>query len=233
MIIYNIKASERDVLENFFLMSEGITPGENITDNNKNEIRFACPREQGSEYILLCRFKNWKEITEEYAMGSSKFPPLDSRLIFGKVIYDGKMLNFPDTFEDVLHYAFRQTGREDIPEPYPEEPSMIARLAYELYKEAWVQNISPKTIQNTKAEYGKAFVNGDFDGSLSEYINEYGYGGQLYVCLDEFLNAEYRDTEYMKELFAMYLTDHDSMEKGWNEYLEDIKKYDLEEDIER
>ena len=37
--------------------------------------------------------------------------------------------------------------------------------------------------------------------SFDDYIYEFGYNGELYVCYEEFVNAEYLDEYYMKELF--------------------------------
>lgn len=247
MMIHIIEASDREALEDFFLTPEGILPNGNTIDNNTNKIRFAYPA-YGPEsgFISLCCFENWKEITEEYMRGTPALPPLDSRLAFDRVIYDGKILDFPDTFEDVLHYAFRQTGREDIPEPYPKEPSIIARFAYELYKIDWVKHISPAIRLDTIRLYAAACAEERFDGTFDEYVHEYGYNyihkdghrgnvsppygyGAIYASCAEFLDAEYRDTDYMKKLFTQY----NCSAKEWGEYLGDIKKDDLEEDLER
>lgn len=59
--------------------------------------------------------------------------------------------------------------------------------------------------KSIESEYRSAFINGDFDGSLQEYIATY---------------------------FPEYFPDYDSQEKRWNEYLEDVKGPDLEEEQE-
>ena len=44
---------------------------------------------------------------------------------------------------------------------------------------------------------------------------EFGYDGELYVCYDEFLDNEYLEEDYIKELL--------DNEKLYNKYLEDLK----------
>ncbi len=73
----------------------------------------------------------------------------------------------------------------------------IDELAYKLYKTNWVNSrISPEVQLDTIREWYK-YSNGE---GLSTYIEEEGYHGALYVCYEEFMDAEFRDEEFMKEL---------------------------------
>lgn len=48
-----------------------------------------------------------------------------------------------------------------------------------------------------------------------EFLYEQGFGnGSLFVCKDEFLNAEFKDPAYMKHLLSLMLN-HKTMEAFW------------------
>ena len=76
---------------------------------------------------------------------------------------------------------------------------MIQQIAYELYKEDWKKEhgiTREKEMTNIRDYYEVAY-----DGYLYEdYVFEYGYSGELYVCFDEFLDNEYQDEKYMCDL---------------------------------
>ena len=82
----------------------------------------------------------------------------------------------------------------------------MRRNAYELYKADWMSRISTERrldlIRNHIQESILEFPNETEYTSLEEYIEDVGFNGELYVCYDEFLNAEYKDEEYMRELFS-------------------------------
>ena len=93
----------------------------------------------------------------------------------------------------------------------------IRELAYELYKMDWMRRIScgvqmevlKEYYQETDKDYQKEY-------SFGDYVFENGYHGQLYVCYNEFLRAEYLDESYMRSLF--YKND-----ELFKEYQEDLK----------
>jgi len=89
----------------------------------------------------------------------------------------------------------------------------ISQYAYELYKIDWEQshNISGKRKLEAYREYTQLCLEEEADpltmqySSLSystfeDFLEEHGYHGELYVCYDEFLNAEYLDDGYMEYL---------------------------------
>lgn len=80
---------------------------------------------------------------------------------------------------------------------YEEEEEMEAtRKAYEEYKKEWVKDhISEEIQEETHEEYLDYCldINVDDDYTFEDYLNEYGYNGQLYVCFEEFVNNEYQE----------------------------------------
>ena len=75
----------------------------------------------------------------------------------------------------------------------------IKELCYELYKVDWMTRISSDRIADSlKDFYAESSENGSV--TYDEYITENGYDGELYACYDEFLDSEYTDEQYMREL---------------------------------
>lgn len=96
----------------------------------------------------------------------------------------------------------------------------IKELAYELYKQDWIDShVTPQmsldTIKNYYKEKQECIDEGyPMDYSFDEWLEIEGYCGFLYVCYDEFCEAEYLDKEYMVDLLndnkmfiEMYLAD--------------------------
>lgn len=78
----------------------------------------------------------------------------------------------------------------------------IRELAYELYKIEWKRRISPGIQMDVIKNYYQEFDEEDRkEYTFEDYIFDYGYFGQLYVCYGEFLNAEYLDESYMRYIF--------------------------------
>ena len=81
---------------------------------------------------------------------------------------------------------------------------MLKKYAYEAYKLDWKR--SHGITEEKELHYIKDYYDGfeeeyeDEDYSYEEYLEEVGYGGECYVCYDEFLDNEYLDEEYMEEL---------------------------------
>ena len=95
----------------------------------------------------------------------------------------------------------------------------ISEVAYELYKQDWVENNTSKEMRmdalRVYYEYRQECIEMDTEiDSFEEWISEVGYGqGSLYVCYEEFCDMEYHDKEYMcsllnnEKLIAMYYKD--------------------------
>ena len=87
----------------------------------------------------------------------------------------------------------------------------ISEVAYLKYQLNWFSKnrISFEDVVNNVLEY----MEENPGNSLEDWELESGYMGSLYVCKDEFLDAEYRNKEFMKELLTP---------SEYQEYLEDV-----------
>lgn len=92
----------------------------------------------------------------------------------------------------------------------------ISELSYQLYIIQWKHEyITPEIEADAWKDYFENTEAEDFaEYSFDDYLWDCGYaGGALYVCYEEFLNAEYLDEDYIKELleneelYEMYLKD--------------------------
>ena len=94
----------------------------------------------------------------------------------------------------------------------------ISDLCYELYKLDWIRRISAERQMDAMKDWYQEVAPEDReDISPADWIFDQGYQGELYVCKDEFLGAEFLNEEYIKgildndELFAEYKS---SFKKG-------------------
>lgn len=84
----------------------------------------------------------------------------------------------------------------------------ISEIAYELYKQNWVDTHTTREMRldalREYYSYRKECIDNNFEiDSFDEWISEIGYGsGSLYVCYEEFCDMEYHDKEYMCELLS-------------------------------
>lgn len=78
----------------------------------------------------------------------------------------------------------------------------IQEALYELYKIDWLHShmITAERQMDVVRQYYCAVKSGDVDCSLTECIEEYGYDGELYACFDEFMENEYEDVAYIRQL---------------------------------
>lgn len=91
----------------------------------------------------------------------------------------------------------------------------IKKLCYELYKVDWKHDhgITPKREMMTIKDYYEGLVDDDAEFTYEDYLEEFGYDGEIYACYDEFCDNEYEDEEYMrlllkkKKLINLYLKD--------------------------
>lgn len=81
------------------------------------------------------------------------------------------------------------------------------RIAYNIYIEKWkLDHLSPESEFNQMISYAKDFCDYASDADDCDYIDyqdylfENGYNGSLYVSYNEFLQAEYQNDSFMKEL---------------------------------
>ena len=95
---------------------------------------------------------------------------------------------------------------------------MIRRLCYELYKVDWKKShmITNEREMDSIRDYYANLVDNDMVYTYNDYLEEFGYDGELYVCYEEFCDDEYYDKEYIcslldnEKLIAMYYNDIDT-----------------------
>ena len=97
---------------------------------------------------------------------------------------------------------------------------MISKICYTLYKEDWKRShmISREIEMDCIREYYECFLENNKTFSYNDYIERFGYNGELYVSFQEFLYNEYLDKEYVYYLLQ-------------NEKLKALYEKDLENDI--
>ena len=89
---------------------------------------------------------------------------------------------------------------------------MISKLCYELYKIDWKHShmITKYREMDSIKDYYEDLVDDDTEYTYNDYLEEFGYDGELYVCYEEFLEAEYLDEDYIcslldnEKLISMY-----------------------------
>lgn len=94
---------------------------------------------------------------------------------------------------------------------------MISKLCYELYKIGWKQyHVDIERERQSIKDYYAFLEEEDLSASLytyDDYLEEFGYDGELYVCYEEFLETEYLEDDYIcgllddEKLIAMYYKD--------------------------
>ncbi len=90
------------------------------------------------------------------------------------------------------------------------EVTDIKSLCYNLYVFDWKKehNITSDDEIAVMKRYLKEYPPECFskanppEQTFDEYLEEYGYNGELYVCFDEFLDNEYEDEEYIQYLLS-------------------------------
>lgn len=95
----------------------------------------------------------------------------------------------------------------------------IYHLAYELYKLDWMRRISSDRRMDALKDYYDGLVDED-EYTFDDYIEEFGYNGELYVCFEEFYTNEYLDKLYMKQLL-----DNDKLFAEYEKHLKQREFY--------
>lgn len=108
--------------------------------------------------------------------------------------------------EHLWEFAAGKMSRDEEAETYFRRISAAARSAYELYKENWKRNsLSPKDLAEAKEEWFSALEEFGFDEieyPFSDFEDEQGYGGSLYVCFEEFCGAELQDDGFLEDMLG-------------------------------
>lgn len=100
----------------------------------------------------------------------------------------------------------------------------IGEIAYERYRKVWFHDhITVNRLNCTKEAY-REYVKeceewNSIPDSFAEYVEDNGfYGGELWVCYDEFLGVEYMDSSFMQSILN---------EAEWKAYEIDIKNMEV------
>ena len=82
------------------------------------------------------------------------------------------------------------------------ENEMIKNISYELYKEDWkkAHGITLEIEKNNIKDYFANLEESNVKYSYNDFLNEFGYNGELYAGYEEFCKNEYQDENYMKKL---------------------------------
>lgn len=80
----------------------------------------------------------------------------------------------------------------------------IKRMCYELYKIDWKlsHNITAEREMEAIQDYFVGLVDAYTEYPYEDYLEEFGYNGELYVCFEEFCEAEYLDEDYIINLLG-------------------------------
>ena len=84
----------------------------------------------------------------------------------------------------------------------------ISRFAYDLYKQDWIDTHTNSkmrldAVRNYRGYVLECIKEGFEIDSFEEWIEEVGYGGSIYVCYEEFCDAEYHDKDYICRLLRL------------------------------
>lgn len=105
---------------------------------------------------------------------------------------------------ELMNLILSLKGELDIKEVvYIEYLDMnIRKLCYELYKIDWKHShmITKEREMDSIKDYYEGLIDNDSEYTYEDYIEEFGYGGELYVCFEEFCDTEYYDIDYMCDL---------------------------------
>lgn len=104
---------------------------------------------------------------------------------------------------------------------YEGKGNIIRNLCYELYIEDWKKshNITREDEMMEMLNYFSEIEPSEYkqcNFTYHDYLNGCGYrNGELYVCYDEFIDNEYQEDEYIRELLKYN-------KKFYNMYKEDL-----------
>ena len=102
---------------------------------------------------------------------------------------------------------------------------LAIKCVYEMYKVDWMRRITPEQIINEAKCWFDSWIDCLEEAqTFSEWVEENGFGGELYVCFDEFCECELNDKDYIRNLIG----DNDEMmeiiEQYWGAKMEIIVK---------
>lgn len=122
------------------------------------------------------------------------------------IVFDTVDWQYPETYFNEMDDTYELDEYEGV--LVLTEGMELEAYLYEKYKEDWTQgHISEKRIEKAKKDYEEFLCECDEDEkkpTFEDYIDEYGYDGELYACFDEFCENELEDKEYILSLIDRY-----------------------------
>lgn len=181
-------------------------------------------------YASLCQINvdNWRSVYEN--LGSDLNDPYQCILdlvechgtcTFSDSSYSCQYPNFLSDYSISLSNLLNwmcNIGLESYAAKY------IGEIAYERYRKVWFHDhITVSRLNCTKEAY-REYVKeceewNSIPDSFAEYVEDNGfYGGELWVCYDEFLGVEYMDSSFMQSILN---------KAEWKAYEIDIKNMEV------
>lgn len=181
-------------------------------------------------YASLCQINvdNWRSVYEN--LGSDLNDPyqciLDLVECYGTYTFSDRSYScqYPNSLSDysislsnLLNWMCN-IGLESYAAKY------IGEIAYERYRKVWFHDhITVNQFNRTKEAYQEYIKEceewNSIPDSLAEYIEDNGfYGGELWVCYDEFLDVEYMDSSFMQSILN---------KAEWKAYEIDVKNMEV------
>ena len=181
-------------------------------------------------YASLCQIDadDWKSRYEE--LGSDLNNPY--QCIFDLIEYYGtytfsdssysrqyphSLSDYSISLSDLLNWMC-DIGLESYAAKY------ISKIAYERYRKVWFhEHITVSRLNCTKEAYREYVKESEewnsIPDSLADYIEDNGFdGGELWACYDEFLDAEYMDSSFMRSILD---------KSEWKAYEIDVKNMEV------
>ena len=87
----------------------------------------------------------------------------------------------------------------------PADPVEIRTVAYQRYQMWWClnHNITVADILAKYSEYWGEVEADSEDTGFDTFLAETGFGGEMWACMDEFLDSEYQDVGLMAQILDM------------------------------
>ena len=106
----------------------------------------------------------------------------------------------------------------------------VSEMVYALYVQNWIDEntTAEMRLQNIREYYSycqECLAEDEDPESYEDWLFESGFHGSLYVCYDEFCDAEYRDEDFVRSLLC-------NNESLMDLYFQDIDNDDEEEEDE-
>lgn len=192
---------------------------------NINEVRDALHELELGDILRYCHFPypSYRYLQEE------KIKEAEEKLLENEDL----MLDIYERFGDYLAQGCSSYGKDmddasmEILKRFGEEhPDFLKAyetidvIAYRKYQEDWIkrQDFSKEfkeEIQREYMEFKKEFYPKN-QYPFQQYLDENGFHGICYVCIDEFCGAEYLDAVYMNSLLSS---------EEYTQYLNDVSNY--------